>query len=92
MNLVADKFWQRHPGLVWSNPEADDSVFIRAALLKPTFTRLLDVVLEFGLEKVKDEWATLQADHSKEVKRAASAVARIFANIEKGFALAASRN
>jgi len=68
VNLVADKFWQRHPGLVWSNPGADDSVHIRAALLRPTFTRLLDVVLEFGLERVRG------------------------ANIEKGFALAATRN
>ena len=90
MNLIVSKFWQRHPGLVWSNPGADDSVFIRAALLKPTFTRLLDVVLEFGLERVKDEWAALRADHSKEVKRAAPVVARIFTNIEKGLALAAA--
>jgi hypothetical protein len=90
--LVADKFWQRHPGLVWSNPGADESVHIRAALLRPTFTRLLDVVLEFGLERIKIEWAKLQPDQTKEAKRAAPVVARIFANIEKGFALAASRN
>lgn len=92
MSVVADKFWKRHPGLVWSNPQADDSVHIRAALLKPTFTRLLDVVLEFGLARVRTEWTELQPDQTREVKRAAPAVTRILANIEKGFALAARRN
>ena len=92
MNAPATEFWQRHPGLVWSNPAADDSVHIRAALLKPTFSRLLDVALEFGLDRMRAEWTDLQLDHSREVARAAPVVARIFTNIEKGFARAARRN
>lgn len=90
VSAVAKTFWQRHPGLVWSNPEADDSVHIRAALLKPTYTRLLDVTKEFGLQRVKEEWVTLQAGDTREVRRASPVVARIFTNIEKGLALAAA--
>ena len=89
MNLTATELWQRHPGLVWSNPAATDSVWIRAALLKPTYSRLLDIALEFGLDRIRAEWAELQPDHSREVERAAPVVSRIFTNIEKGFALAA---
>ena len=49
-------FWKRHPGLVWSNPEAPDSAYIRAALLRPRFGRLLDIALEFGVEQLRREW------------------------------------
>ena len=48
------EFWQRHAGLVWSNPEADDSVHIRAALMRPRFTLLLDIATEFGLERLME--------------------------------------
>ena len=92
MNSTATEFWLRHPGLVWSNPAADDSVHIRAALLKPTFSRLLDVAMEFGLERMRAEWTELQLDRSRETERAAPVVARIFTNLEKGFNRAARRN
>ena len=84
--------WQRHPGLVWSNPAADDSVYIRAALLKPRFSRLLDIAVEFGLERVSHEWAELRRDDSREVARAREPVERILTHIEQGFTLAATRN
>lgn len=51
------QFWRRHPGLVWSNPEADDVVHIRAALLRSRFDRLLDIAVEFGTEALKRRWA-----------------------------------
>lgn len=85
-------FWQRHPGLVWSNPEADDSAFICAALLRPRFTCLLDIAAEFGLERLQREWALLQAEATPESRRATAAVERILSHIEKGFALAAAEN
>lgn len=85
-------FWQRHPGLVWSNPEAPDSVFIAAALLRPRFNRLLDIATEFGLERLRQEWELLRAEATPEAQRAESAVERILVNIEKGFALAAARD
>jgi hypothetical protein len=92
VNATATEFWRQHPGLVWSNPAADDSVHIRAALLRPTFTRLLDIAVEFGLERTQNEWAELQGETTREVERAAPAVARIFTNLEKGFALAPRRH
>ena len=92
MSATANSFWKNHRGLVWSNPGADDSVHIRAALLKPRFGRLLEIALEFGAERLRDEWTQLQADDTGEVARARGPVERILNHIEKGFALAARRN
>lgn len=84
------EFWKRHPGLVWSNPAAGDAVHIRAALVRPRYRVLLDIALEFGIERVRGEWAELQTDAASEVVRARPVVERILAHIEEGFALAAS--
>ncbi len=92
MLTTRNPFWQRHPGLVWSNPEADDSVFICAALLRPRFTRLLDIAMEFGIGRLRAEWELLRAEGTPEAKRAEASVARILNNIEKGFALAPARD
>lgn len=90
MTANRNEFWQRHPGLVWSNPQASDSVFICAALLRPRFTRLLDIAAEFGLERLRHEWELLRAEDTPEARRAAESVKRILNNLEKGFALAAA--
>lgn len=90
MTASANEFWRKHPGLVWSNPNADDSTHIRAALIRPRFSLLLAVAAEFGLERVRREWMELQQDDSREVIRAREPVERILANIQKGFALAVS--
>src|SRR5437016_3847106 len=58
------QFWQKHPGLVWSNPEADDGVHIHAALLRPRFDRLLDIAVEFGLDRLRLEWSTLLEENT----------------------------
>lgn len=92
MNVSAKAFWEDHRGLVWSNPAADDLVHIRAALIRPRFSRLLDIAVEFGLQRLRNEWAELQTDDTREVARAREPVERILNNIEKGFALAAARN
>ena len=47
---------QGHPGLLWSNPNAGEAGRIRAALLRPRFAQLLDITLEFGVERVRQEW------------------------------------
>jgi hypothetical protein len=86
------KFWARHPGLVWSNPQAEDTVYIRAALVRPRFRQILEIIMEFGLERVKAEWAELCSEPDSEVDRARPIVCRIFKNIEEGIALAASRD
>ncbi len=90
--MSANEFWRKHPGLVWSNPAADDSTHIRAALIRPRFGRLLDIVVEFGLERVRGEWTELQKDDTREIMRARGPVERILANIRKGFDLAAARH
>jgi hypothetical protein len=88
----SNPIWQKHRGLVWSNPAAEDGAYIRAALVRPRFGRLLDIAVEFGLDRLRREWAGLQEIETREVLRAREPVKRILANIEKGFALAASRN
>lgn len=84
------RFWRRHPGLVWSAPDADDSVFLRAALLRPRFDRLLDAAAEFGLRRLRAEWKILEQEDTPEARRAAAPVERILRNIAKGFARAAA--
>ncbi|MBI2924750.1 MAG: hypothetical protein HYY24_03490 [Verrucomicrobia bacterium] len=88
----SSQFWQQHRGLVWSNPDADDSTHIRAALLRPRFDRLLDSALEFGTQRLRGEWAELQTDRTREVERAREPVERMLKHIERGFSLAAAGN
>lgn len=92
MATTHEEFWRSQGGLVWSNPQADDAVHIRAALLRPRFTRLLNIAVKFGLERLYQEWAVLQGDASINTKRVRDAVERILSNIEKGFADASSAN
>src|ERR1051325_5082776 len=81
-----DDFRRRFPGVVWSNRRASDSVQIRAALLRPRFFTLLEIALEFGLERVRAEWKILVEEGTAEALRARSIVERILNNLEKGFA------
>jgi hypothetical protein len=92
MNATAYKFWHEHRGLVWSNPSADDSVHLQAALLHPRFSQLLELAVEFGVARLRAEWAELACDNTREVARVRKPVERILNHIERGFALAASRN
>jgi len=89
---TARPFWQGHPGLLWSNPNAGDSARIRAALLRPRFAQLLDITLEFGVERVRQEWTVLRVDGTREVERAKAPVERALRHIEEGFARAAARH
>ncbi len=84
--MTADVFQARHPGLVWSVSRPDAGELIRAALVCPRFHTLLDACLEFGLPRVRAEWARLQEDGLPEVGRAAIEVERILRHIEEGFA------
>lgn len=49
-------FWDRHPGLVWSNRNAPDDAFISAALRQNRFLQLLDIAREFGPERLRQQW------------------------------------
>lgn len=92
VSTAANPFWQTQPGLVWSNPEAGDSTHIRAALLRPRFQQLLDIAVEFGLQRVRQEWAVLEGEPTREVERARAPVERILRHIEEGFTRAATRD
>jgi hypothetical protein len=86
-------FWEQYPGLVWSNPQADDSAYICAALLRPHFVIILDLCAEFGLERFEAEWRTLlQKGELAKVNRAKPLVERILGNIRAGFEDATRRN
>lgn len=85
MDTTCDsEFWQRHPGLVWSNRNADDGVRIRAALSRPRFEQLLAITGRFGLGRVQSEWRYLADDDAPEVRRAAPEVERILRNLAIG--------
>jgi hypothetical protein len=92
VSTSANEFWRKHPGLVWSNLAADDAVYIRAALVRPRFGRLLDIAVEFGLDRLCAEWTELQRDDTREVARAREPIERILTNIRKGFELADTRD
>jgi len=49
-------FWDRHPGLVWSNRNAPDDAFISAALRQNRFLQLLDIAREFGPDRLRQQW------------------------------------
>ncbi|CAN5676153.1 hypothetical protein BH09VER1_BH09VER1_02380 [soil metagenome] len=55
-------FWDKHPGIVWSNRRAGDSVMIVNALLRPNFHLLLDIAHHFGLARLKAHWEVLRRD------------------------------
>ena len=90
MTVTPNPVWERHGGLAWSNSAADDSVRLRAALVRPRFSRLLDLAAAFGLERLRAEWQFLVAEPTPEVERARPIVERILGNIEKGFRHAAT--
>jgi len=90
MNASPSRFWETHRGLVWSNSAADDAAHIRAALLRPRFGQLLDIAVEFGVERVRQEWSVLEAEGTREVERARRPTERILRHIEEGFARAAA--
>jgi len=92
MASVNHSVWRKHPGLVWSNRKADDTVRIRAALVRPRFNLLLDLALVFGLERLRREWDQLENDDTAEVRRAKPVIERVFRNLEEGFRHADSGN
>ena len=83
----------RYPGLVPSNPQASEEIYIRTALLRPRFSQLFSMALDFGVNALKEQWAILKADPEccREVQRATPEVERILRNMEKGIALAAEK-
>ena len=87
-------FWKEHGGvaLVWSNPQASDSVMIAQALLKPAFHSLLDIAVHFGLTRLENEWNTLKGniqaagypEELEKLTRATPTVERCLRNMHRG--------
>ena len=69
---------------MWSNTQASDEVYLRAALLRPHFHVILDACRAFGFPKVRAEWQALVAEDTREARRATPAVTRMLRNIELG--------
>lgn len=78
-------FRDRYRALVWSNPDTDDSIYLRRALLQPTFQMLLDGAVEFGLPRLEQEWQLLDAEGSPEAQRAAARVQRMLKHLHDGY-------
>ena len=89
MNCLHQAFWKRHPGLVWSNPDASDEVRIRAALLRPRFSEILDIASEVSIARLEREWRLLCDEDTPEARRAVGTVERILHNVRRGAAVAA---
>ena len=53
------QFWDRHPGVVWSNPDAPDPVMISNALLQGKREVLRDAANHFGTAILLQEWRKL---------------------------------
>ena len=76
---------------MWSNPDADDSVLIRAALLKPSFHQLLEIAARFGIDRLRTEWTVLTSadelsgfpEEVARIRRAKPIVERCLAHINK---------
>ena len=92
MNHPPHPIWKEYPGLVWSNPNASDTVRIRAALVRPHFDLFLDLAQVFGLERLQREWAIVASEDDVEVGRARPETERLLAQLAKGAALAAARH
>lgn len=72
-------------GYLWSAPKAPAEVVIRAALVRPTFDRLLALARDHGIEGLEREWNALRAEGSIEAQRATVSVERILTHIKTGF-------
>ena len=90
MSTSSSQFWQTRRGLIWSNSKAGDSAHIRAALLRRRFGQLLDIALEFGLDRRRAELAVLDREGTSAAEQARRPVERILRHIEEGFARAAA--
>lgn len=85
MARAGSSFRERHPGLVWSSPDADVATLIRVALLHPRFHTLLEACLEFGLGRVVREWETVRERAPEEAGRVRGEVDRMLRHIAEGF-------
>lgn len=58
-------FGAKHPGIVWSNPNASDSVMIGNALLRGNADTLADIAEHFGTKTLWKRWRQLQEEYER---------------------------
>jgi len=58
--------------------------------MRPRFSLLLSIAVEFDLDRLRSEWAELVQDPLLNTARVRGPVERILANIQKGFERAAT--
>lgn len=71
--------------LAWSNKDVSDDVLMRRALVNPSFRRLLDAAVEFGIDRLATVWRQLKADGADEALKAAPVTERVLRHIEYGY-------
>jgi len=78
--------------LDWCGPTRKPTILFASEphWTRPLYGRLLGIALEFGLERVRQEWDFLKGERSREVERARESVERILHNIQEGFELASN--
>ncbi len=81
---------QQLRGVLWSNANAPEQAYVRAALLRPRFHLILAIALELGLDRVTAEWDFLKAYGGDRTERVAGPVERMIGNIGEGFRHAAN--
>jgi transcriptional regulator with XRE-family HTH domain len=77
-------------GLAWSNPDVQDEVLVRKALLTGGFTVILQSTLDFGLPNVMAQWEILRNSAEAPGPKTQELVCEILGNIEQGFSHAAA--
>ena len=70
--------------LAWSNPNIDDDVLIRKALLTARFRAILQACLEFGHARVESQWVLTSQDPDLRGHSTRGLVNDILANIRQG--------
>ena len=75
-------------GLAWSNPAITDEVLIRKALLTERFSVILQACLDFGIDRVREQWAIISQEPELMSSRTCSLVGDILGNISTGFSQA----
>ena len=57
-------FWKNYPGIVWSNPNASDSVMIANTLLQEKQHVIIAIANHFGAATLQKEWENLKREAS----------------------------
>jgi hypothetical protein len=80
--VTSDTFREKYRFLVWSNPDAPDALYLRAALLDPHLDILLDALEAFGLERLWEEWKCVR--ETQEARKVAGYTEPMLENFSEG--------